>query len=75
MFGELHVEMAAFRTIGHLLDSSEWAGGLVQAKVATLGTADSFLCVTHPTRTLGAHHIIASSLYHILQKNLPGALQ
>ena len=36
--------------------------------VATPGTAESFLCVTHVTRTRRAHQITASSLYHLLQK-------
>ena len=68
MFGGLHIEMAAFKTIGSLLDSSGWTGALVQANVATPGTADSFLRVTHVTRTRRAHQITASSLYHLLQK-------
>ena len=52
MFGRVHIEMAAFETIGHLLDGSGWAGALVQANVAPPGTADSFHRVTrgaHPT--------------------------
>ena len=40
----------------------------MQANVATPGTADSFLRVTHVTRTRRAHQITASSLYHLLQK-------
>ena len=68
MCGGLHIEMAAFKTIGHLLDSCGWTGALVQANVATLGIADSFLRVTHVTRTRRAHQITASSLYHLLQK-------
>lgn len=43
-------------------------GSASQANVATLGTADSFLRVTHVTRTRRAHQITASSLYHLLQK-------
>ena len=58
----------SFKTIGHLLDSSGWAGGLVQAKVATPGTADSFICVTHVSRIPQAHQIIKSTLYHLLRK-------
>ena len=59
--------------IGKLLDSSGWTGVLVQANVATPGTADSFLRVTHVTHTRRAHQITASSdansLYHLLQKS------
>ena len=66
MFGGPHIEMAAFKTIGHLLDSSGYTGALVQANVATPGTADSFVRVTHVTRSRQAHQITASSLYHLL---------
>ena len=68
MLGGLHIEMAAFKTIGNLLDSSGWPGTLVQANVATLGKAESFLCITHVMRTRRAHQITARSLYHLLQK-------
>ena len=66
--GGLHVEMAAFQTIGNRLDSSGWTGALVQANVATPGTGDSFLRVTHMMLNRRAHQITASSLYHLLQK-------
>ena len=72
LFGGLHIEMAAFKTIGNLLDSSGWVGALVQANVASPGTADSFLRVTHVTRTRRAHQITASSLYLLLQKAFTG---
>ena len=68
MFGGLHIEIAAFKTIGNLLESSGWTGALVQANVASPGTADSFLRAAHATRTRRAHQITASSLYHLLQK-------
>ena len=68
MFGALHIEMAALKVIGNLLDSSGWAGALVQADVATPGTADSFRRITHVTRTRRAHQMIASSLYLLLEK-------
>lgn len=68
MFGGLHIEIAAFKTIGNLLESSGWTGALVQANVASPGTADSFLRAAHATRTQRAHQKTASSLYHLLQK-------
>ena len=68
MFGGLHIEMAALKTLGDLLESSGWTGALVQAGVATSGTADSFLKASHVTRTRRAHQITASSLYILLQK-------
>ena len=42
MFGGLHIEMAALKTLGDLLKCSGWTGALVQAGIATPGTADSF---------------------------------
>ena len=68
MFGGLHIEMAALKTLGDLLDGSGWTGSLIQAGVATSGTADSFLRASHMTRTRRAHQITASSLYILLQK-------
>ena len=68
MFGGLHIEMAALKTLGDLLEGSGWTGALVQARVATPGTADSFLKASHVTRTRCAHQVTASSLYLLLQK-------
>ena len=39
MFGELHMEMAALKTLVDLLDNSGWTSVLVEAGVATFGTA------------------------------------
>ena len=47
MFGGLHIEMAAFRTIGDWLEDSGWMSALVEADITSPGTADSFL--KHPT--------------------------
>ena len=66
MFEGLHIEMAAFKIFGDLLDSSGWTAALVQAGVASSGTADSFLKAAHLTRTRRAHQVTASSLYLLL---------
>ena len=55
MFGGLHIEMADFKALGDLLRSSGWTGALIQASLATHGTADSFLKASHVTRTRRAH--------------------
>ena len=39
MFGGLHIEMAALRSLGSLLKDSGWTGALVEAGVASSGTA------------------------------------
>ena len=63
MFGGLHIEMAAFKILGDLLDGSEWTEALVQAGAATAGTADSFIKASHLTHTRHAHQVTAISLY------------
>ena len=66
MFGGLHIEMAALKTIGDWLRGSGWAQALVQAEIATAGTADSFYRASHVMRTRRAHQITAAAL-HILK--------
>jgi len=66
MFGGLHIEMAALKTVGDWLRGSGWVQALVQAEITTAGTADSFLQAAHVTRTRRAHQITAAALY-ILQ--------
>ena len=66
MLGGLHIEMAALKTIGDWLQGSGWAQALVQADIATVGTADSLHRATHVMRTRKAHQITAAALY-ILQ--------
>ena len=66
MFGGLHIEMAALKTVGDWLESSGWTEALVQAEIATVGTADSLHKASHVMRTRKAHQITAAALY-ILQ--------
>ena len=68
MCGGLHIEMNAFKVLGDLLVSSRWTGALTQANIATSGTADSYLKVSHLTRTRHAHQVTASALYILLHK-------
>ena len=56
--------MAALKTIGDWLE--RWAEALVQAEIATVGTADSLHKASHVMRTRKAHQITAAALY-ILQ--------
>ena len=51
MFGGLHIEMAAFSSIGSLLKGSGWTSVLTNAGVASSGTAESFLTASSVTRT------------------------
>ena len=53
--------------LGDLLKCSGWTSALVQAGVATAGTADSFLTAAHITRTRRAYPIRACALYEALE--------
>ncbi len=68
MFGGLHIEMAALKALGTLLNGSGWTAALGEAKVASPGTAESFLHASHVTRTRRAHQVTACSLYILLKK-------
>ena len=63
MLGGLHIEKAALSTVGDYLKGSGWTSALVQADVATLGTADSFLKVLHITCTRRVHQRTLTSLF------------
>ena len=67
MLGGLHIEMALWMMVGDLLEGSGWTTALSDAGVASAGTADSFLHVTHLTRTRHAHQISALSLAKLQQ--------
>ena len=66
MFGGLHIEMAALKSIGTLLQSSGWTSAIVEADIASIGTEESFLSASSATRTRQAHQITASCLYKLL---------
>ena len=68
MFGGLHIEMAAFRSLGTLLQNSGWTGALVEAGVASSGTADSFLSASSVTKTLHIHKVTPCCLYMLQKK-------
>lgn len=67
LFGGLHIEMAALKTLGDWLKGSGWVQALVQADIITVGTADSCLRALHVARTRRAHQVTAAALY-ILQR-------
>ena len=55
------------KTLWDLLQGSGWVDAIVQAEIATPGTADSFLRAVHRTRTRRTHQITAAALF-ILQR-------
>ncbi|KAK3753824.1 hypothetical protein QZH41_005372 [Actinostola sp. cb2023] len=68
MFGGLHIEMAFLKAIGGWLEDSGWVAAIVDANVASSGTAESFIKATSVTRSRRAHQVTASSLYILLNK-------
>ena len=68
MFGGLHIEMTALKSIGSMLEGSGWTGALVEADIASSGSADSFLSATNVTKTRQAHQVTACSLFKLLKK-------
>ena len=66
MFGGLHIEMALLRLLGRWFENSGWTSALTQSKVASPGTADSFIKTASVTRSRHAHQLTASSLYLLL---------
>ena len=51
MFGGLHIEIDAFKSIGSLLKGRRWTSALTEARVASSGTAESFLSASSVIRT------------------------
>ncbi|KAG1650849.1 Kelch domain-containing protein 4 [Nymphon striatum] len=62
LFGGLHLEKALWNVLRDLLQCSGWSEALVEAEIATSGTADSFRKVSHITRTRHAHQVTALAL-------------
>ena len=69
VLGGLHIEMAGLKVIGDWHEDSGWVEALVQAKVASAGTAESFVKVCHVKRTRYAHQVTASRLHILMKKS------
>ena len=54
--------------LGDWLEDSGWTSALVQADIASPGTADSFIRASHVTKTRHAHQVTAASLYTLLHQ-------
>ena len=68
MLGGLQIEMASFKILGKWLSGSGWAGVMCNAGVATQGVAESFLSVSHVTRTQRALQVTAVYLHILMSK-------
>src|SRR6218665_20474 len=62
MFGGMHLEMALWNVVGDYLEGSGWTTALIDAGIATAGTADSFLKVSHLARTRNGHQVTLVAL-------------
>jgi len=62
ILGGLHIEMAMMKILGDWLEDSGWVKALVQAKVTSPGTADSFLKAAYVTRICHVHSTPSDSL-------------
>jgi len=67
MFGGLYIEIAAFKALGEFLYGSGWVNALVNADIASPGTAESFVKVSHLAKARRAHEITAATLYVLQQ--------
>ena len=66
MFGGLHVEMAALKVLGSLLEGSGWVEAISEAGIVTAGSAEGLLSASNARRSRRAHEITLAAL-HILQ--------
>ena len=63
----LHIEMAALKSLGTLLEDSGWTSAIVEAGLASSGTAESFLTASSVTKTRQTHQITACNLYKLMR--------
>ena len=68
--------MAALKVAGTFLKGSGWTKALEEAKVASSGTAESFLSVSNVAKARKGHQITACSLYALMraakESEIPG---
>ena len=65
MFGGLHLEMTMWKMLGDCLADSGWTAALSEAGIASSGIVESFLKVSHLTRTRHAHQITIAALFKL----------
>ena len=67
LLGGFHTELTLYKVLGHWLECSGWVEALVQADIASSGTAGSFLNASHMLRTRNDHQKTASALYILMK--------
>lgn len=68
MLGGLHIEMVILKFLRDWMEDSGWTNALIQADIASSGTAKSFIHPSHVTKTRNAHHVTDASLYTLFQQ-------
>lgn len=63
-----NISCGVFQLLGNWLEDSGWTNALVQADIASSGTADSFIRASHATKTRHAHQVTAATLHTLLQQ-------
>ena len=66
MMGGFDDDQAALKTLGDFLANSGLVSAIAAERVASSGVADTFLRVSHVTRTRHAHQVTYASLYILL---------
>jgi len=54
--------------LGNWLEGSEWTSALVQVDITSAGTADSYIKVSHVTKTRHIHQVTAACIYALLKQ-------
>ena len=62
MMGGFHDDQAVLKTLGDFLANSGLVSAIAAERVASSGVADTFLRVSHATRTRHAHQVTYASL-------------
>lgn len=68
MMGGLHIEMACWKMIGNLLESSGWSDVMSESHAFRSGVADSLIKVSNIERTKHAHQLSACALSQLLRR-------
>ena len=64
----IYIICVLFQLLGDWLENSGWTDALVQANIASSGTADSFIRASHVTKNRHAHQVTAATLHTLLKQ-------
>jgi hypothetical protein len=67
-----HTELTIYKILGQWLECSGWVEVLVQADVASLGTAESCLHASHVIQIRNAHQVTACARYILMKSAYQG---